>query len=176
MASSPIANPEVYNELQAKFGYPRSPHLRKLIEAVYSEEEARLCLALPGSAAEVAKQLGLDAAAAAKQLDAMASVGSIQRMAEADGSFTYLPVYMAEVFCDSMMHSMGDDWDEERVFVHGMLDPQGRLRSLRLIGDAPPADKDLLMESLNRWEFRPASRGGKPVALEVLLIVPKRQR
>lgn len=114
MASSPIANPEVYNELQAKFGYPRSPHLQKLIEAVYTEEEARLCLVLPGSAAEAARKLGLDAAAAAAQLDAMASVGSIQRMAEADGSFTYLPVYMAEVFCDSMMHSMGYDWDEER--------------------------------------------------------------
>jgi hypothetical protein len=71
-------------------------------------------LALPGSAAEVANNLGLDATAVSTRLDAMASVGSIQRTAEPDGSFTYLPVYMPEVFCDSMIHSMGDDWDEER--------------------------------------------------------------
>jgi hypothetical protein len=38
MAPSQIPDQDVYNELQAKFGYPRSAHLRKLIETVYPPE------------------------------------------------------------------------------------------------------------------------------------------
>ncbi len=56
-----------------------------------------------------------------------------------------------------------------------MLSQEGKLEQLKLISEVAPADRDALLASLNRWEFRPATRGGKPAAVEVLLIVPKPQ-
>jgi hypothetical protein len=67
------------------------------------------------------------------------------------------------------------DWDGEHLFVHGMLNEQGKLERLEPVGEATPADKAALLASLVRWEFRPATRGGKPTAVEVLLIVPRPQ-
>jgi hypothetical protein len=66
-------------------------------------------------------------------------------------------------------------WEEEYLFVKGMLRPEGKLEQLKLISEVAPADRDALLASLNRWEFRPATRGGKPAVVEVLLIVPKPQ-
>ena len=114
MASSSISDQELYNTLQARFGYPKSKRLRNLIEAVYSPQEAELCLALPGTADEVAKKLNLDVKTVTSQLDSMASVGSVHRVAGSDDQMVYQPVYMLEVFCDSMMWSMASDWDDEK--------------------------------------------------------------
>jgi hypothetical protein len=67
------------------------------------------------------------------------------------------------------------DWDGEHLFVKGLLNEEGKLEKLEPVGDATPADKAALLASLIRWEFRPATRGGKPTAVEVLLIVPRPQ-
>jgi NAD-dependent dihydropyrimidine dehydrogenase PreA subunit len=114
MASSSVSDQEVYNALQIKFGYPKSKRLRKLIEAVFSPQEAQLCLELPGTADEVAKKLNLDVEAVTLQLDNMASVGSIHRVAGSDDRMVYQSVYGLEAFCDSMMWSMAPDWDDEK--------------------------------------------------------------
>ncbi|MBN1614914.1 MAG: hypothetical protein JW950_10655 [Deltaproteobacteria bacterium] len=119
MAASENAYQEFYNEIMVKFGYPQSRYLRNLLEAVYSGEEARLCLALPATAEEVANRLTLDVKAVTEQLDGMAAAGSIQRVSGPGDQFTYMPIFMPEVFCDSMMHSMGADWDEEYHTLKG---------------------------------------------------------
>ena len=67
------------------------------------------------------------------------------------------------------------DWDGEHLFVHGMLNEQGKLERLEPVGEATPVDKAAMLAALLRWEFRPATRGGKPTAVEVLLIVPRPQ-
>ena len=67
------------------------------------------------------------------------------------------------------------DWEGEHLFVKGMLNEQGKLEKLEPVGEATAADKAALLASLIRWEFRPATRGGKPTAVEVLLIVPRPQ-
>jgi hypothetical protein len=66
-------------------------------------------------------------------------------------------------------------WDEEYLFVKGMLSQEGKLEQLKLASQVAPADRDALLASLNRWEFRPAARGGKPAAVEMLLIIPRPQ-
>jgi hypothetical protein len=68
---------------------------------------------------------------------------------------------------------LSSDWDEEYLFVHGMLNAEGKLERLEPVGEIVPVDKTALLASLVRWEFRPATRGGKPAAVEVLLIVPR---
>jgi hypothetical protein len=70
---------------------------------------------------------------------------------------------------------LSSDWDEEYLFVHGMLNVEGKLERLEPVGEAGPVDKAAIVASLVRWEFRPAARGGKPAAVEVLLIVPRPQ-
>jgi hypothetical protein len=34
------------------------------------------------------------------------------------------------------------------------------------------ADKDLLLHSLQQWQFRPGTLARQPIALEILLIIP----
>ena len=67
------------------------------------------------------------------------------------------------------------EWDGEYLFVKGMLSEEGKLERLEPVGEATAVDKAALLASLIRWEFRPATRGGKPTAVEVLLIVPRPQ-
>lgn len=115
---------EVYKNLLAKFGYPRSEYLRKIVEVVFSESQAKLCLALPGTAEQVAGALKLENKTVESELDDMAVTGSIQRVRAPDGAYVYVPVYMPEVFCDSMMHSMAPDWDDD---AHNLKTEKNRL-------------------------------------------------
>jgi hypothetical protein len=58
------------------------------------------------------------------------------------------------------------------VLVHGFVSAVGKFE--RLSVDYPPgfAEADLLLRALKQWEFRPAMDRGRPVTVEVLLIVP----
>lgn len=56
--------------------------------------------------------------------------------------------------------------------VHGILTPEGRFEQLALVFPGELEKKDLLMSSLKRWTFRPATRDGVPSAIEILLIIP----
>jgi hypothetical protein len=62
---------------------------------------------------------------------------------------------------------------EDRLFVHGSILETGRFSALTFPGSISDQDRDLLLRSLNLWEFRPASRGGQPVGVEILLIIPR---
>ncbi len=48
-----------YEVLMQKLGFPESQHLRKILEYLMDDEEARIAAALPGTAEEVAEKLGL---------------------------------------------------------------------------------------------------------------------
>jgi len=49
-----------YEILMARLGFPDSERLRKILEYLMNEEEARVAAALPGSPEEVAEKLGMD--------------------------------------------------------------------------------------------------------------------
>lgn len=65
--------------------------------------------------------------------------------------------------------------DSERLFIYGMIDNQGKFEQLKVVGEAVVANKELLLGSLQKWEFRPASRNGRPTAVEILLIIPRQE-
>jgi hypothetical protein len=58
------------------------------------------------------------------------------------------------------------------VMVHGTIDEQGKFLDLKTAGKIDPKTGALLLAFLEKWEFRPATKGGRPVAVEVLLAIP----
>jgi hypothetical protein len=65
------------------------------------------------------------------------------------------------------------DADTDYIIVHGMLNAAGQFDQLAMVFPAELDKKNLLLNSLKLWAFRPASRDGEPVAVEVLLIIPR---
>jgi hypothetical protein len=63
--------------------------------------------------------------------------------------------------------------DADYVVVHGIVTAEGRFDQLALVFPEDLAQKNLLMSSLKRWEFRPASQAEQNLAVEVLLIIPR---
>jgi hypothetical protein len=61
---------------------------------------------------------------------------------------------------------------EEYLMVHGFLEPTGRFKELKLVRESSPRFKDLILPFLEQWEFRPGTRDGVPVRLEILLVIP----
>ena len=69
-----------------------------------------------------------------------------------------------------------DRWsasDPDYIVVHGTLDATGRFDQLAMVFPAALETKDLILNSLRRWAFRPATRDGVPTPVEVLLIIPR---
>ncbi|MDZ7636937.1 MAG: hypothetical protein U5J83_01555 [Bryobacterales bacterium] len=58
------------------------------------------------------------------------------------------------------------------VVVHGFIDLKGEFQDLEVVGARFASLLPMLKPSLNKWRFRPASRNGKPVQVEVLLLIP----
>ncbi|MDI3497332.1 hypothetical protein [Archaeoglobus sp.] len=50
-----------YEILMARLGFPDSERLRRILEYLMNEEEAKVAAALPGTAEEIAEKLGMDA-------------------------------------------------------------------------------------------------------------------
>jgi len=65
------------------------------------------------------------------------------------------------------------DSDPDYIIVHGMLTSAGQFEQLALVFPAELDKRDLLLKSLKLWAFRPASRDGEPIGVEVLLIIPR---
>jgi len=64
--------------------------------------------------------------------------------------------------------------DIDYLIVHGIVTALGRLDQLSYV-TAPEeqAEKDQLLHSLRQWQFRPGKLDNQPIALEVLLIIPR---
>ena len=66
--------------------------------------------------------------------------------------------------------------DGDYLFVHGMITDTGAVEQLEVVGDAVVANKELFLSAIRHWGFRPATRGGNPTAVEMLLIIPRPER
>ena len=64
--------------------------------------------------------------------------------------------------------------DIDYLIVHGIVTALGRLDQLSYV-TAPEeqAEKDQLLHSLRQWQFRPGKLDNQPIALEILLIIPR---
>jgi hypothetical protein len=58
-----------------------------------------------------------------------------------------------------------------RQLVHGFLTVEGRFRDLSLVNQ-PPQAAPVLLATLSKWSFRPATRDNVPVEVEALLAIP----
>jgi hypothetical protein len=59
------------------------------------------------------------------------------------------------------------------MMLHGSVGADGRFHDLRVLGANEPYENEVALAVLERWEFRPAARDGKPVAVEALLAIPR---
>jgi hypothetical protein len=59
-----------------------------------------------------------------------------------------------------------------RLVLHGFLTEQGSLRGLNAIVPDQQQRAAELIPYLQQWEFRPATRDGRSVEIEIVLIVP----
>lgn len=64
--------------------------------------------------------------------------------------------------------------DIDYLIIHGIVTALGRLDQLSyIIAPEEQAEKDFLLHSLQQWQFRPGKLNEQPVALEILLIIPR---
>ena len=65
--------------------------------------------------------------------------------------------------------------DQEYIILRGILSAAGKLEQLKLITPANYGGRDLLVSTLEIWQFRPARKDGADTAVEVLLIIPRQE-
>jgi hypothetical protein len=58
------------------------------------------------------------------------------------------------------------------LILHGFVTVEGKFRNLRAVRSEDEQAARRIAPHLNQWDFRPASRGGKPVEVEIVLIIP----
>jgi hypothetical protein len=59
-----------------------------------------------------------------------------------------------------------------RTVVHGFLDAHGQFKELKAVRQEDEAFVTRIIQFLEQWEFRPATRDGLPVGVEMLLVIP----
>jgi hypothetical protein len=57
-------------------------------------------------------------------------------------------------------------------FVHAFVNAEGRFDRMTEVGQPAIENIDVVLESLQQWEFRPAAKDGAPALVEVLLCIP----
>jgi hypothetical protein len=60
----------------------------------------------------------------------------------------------------------------DALMIHGIVNAAGRFESLVVAFPPQYPQTDFVIASLRQWEFRPATQGGRPVPVEILLIIP----
>lgn len=62
--------------------------------------------------------------------------------------------------------------DLDYIVVRGIINCNGRFEQLGLVYPSELSEQEKLLRALRQWTFRPASRDGQAVAVEVLLVIP----
>jgi hypothetical protein len=65
------------------------------------------------------------------------------------------------------------DVNGDALMVHGVLNETGHLEQLAVAFPQGYPHASFVLNSLSKWQFRPARQGGHPTAVEVLLIIPE---
>jgi hypothetical protein len=65
-----------------------------------------------------------------------------------------------------------DDHNNGVIMLHGFLDAKGRFKQLEWVQGGSNYLGQILIAALRDWEFRPATRDGRAVEVEVVLAIP----
>ena len=68
---------------------------------------------------------------------------------------------------------LATDVEADALMVHGVLNASGKLEQLAVAFPEGFPRASFVVNALSRWQFRPASENGKPMAVEILLIIPE---
>jgi hypothetical protein len=60
----------------------------------------------------------------------------------------------------------------DATVLHGMVDSAGRFESLVIVYPSRTPQGTLILQSLAKWQFRPAKQDGKATSVEVVLVIP----
>ncbi|HEX4031102.1 MAG TPA: hypothetical protein VHX20_12110 [Terracidiphilus sp.] len=66
-----------------------------------------------------------------------------------------------------------DSIDTDAVMIHGYVNDAGRFDKLSVVFPPQFPQAKFVLDSLQRWQFRPASQNGQIAPVEVLLIIPE---
>jgi hypothetical protein len=61
----------------------------------------------------------------------------------------------------------------DALMVHGYVNDAGRFEALSIVFPTQFAEAQFVLQSLARWQFRPAAQNGQIAKVEVLLIIPE---
>ena len=67
---------------------------------------------------------------------------------------------------------LGPSHVERRVQVAAVIKQDGTVDHVSLVGGAPPAIAQAVIQDLQSWEFKPATRSGTPVDVDVVVEIP----
>gem|GEM_PF-2223653 len=67
---------------------------------------------------------------------------------------------------------VGANHVERRVQVSAVIKRDGTVDHVSLVSGAPPAVAQAVIQDLQSWEFKPATRGGMPVDVDVVVEIP----
>jgi hypothetical protein len=62
--------------------------------------------------------------------------------------------------------------DATTIMVHGFVNQSGRFETLNIVFPPQLQQAQFVLNSLQRWQFRPATQNGQAARVEVLLIIP----
>jgi hypothetical protein len=63
--------------------------------------------------------------------------------------------------------------DADALMIHGFVNQAGRFEQLAVAFPPEFPQAKFVLDSLAKWEFRPATQGGQNVRVEVLLVIPE---
>lgn len=63
--------------------------------------------------------------------------------------------------------------DADALMIHGFVNGNGRFETLSVVFPAQFSQAKFVLDSLERWQFRPALQNGQVAKVEVLLIIPE---
>jgi hypothetical protein len=63
--------------------------------------------------------------------------------------------------------------DADALMIHGYVNNAGKFETLSIVFPAQYPEAQFVLDSLERWQFRPASQNGQIAKVEVLLIIPE---
>jgi hypothetical protein len=66
-----------------------------------------------------------------------------------------------------------DAIDADALMIHGFVDGNGKFETLSVVFPAQFAQAGFVLDSLQRWQFRPALQNGKVARVEILIIIPE---
>jgi hypothetical protein len=66
-----------------------------------------------------------------------------------------------------------DAIDSDALMIHGFVNLAGRFEALAVVFPPDFAQAQFVLNSLSQWQFRPATKNGQDVKVEILLIIPE---